>query len=113
MEFKKLFEWWGSAQLLGIEDIARECVDGVARVRAGDLLQASDASAGLVGAAQVVHEDGVRPVGLDGGIAVVHALRAGDGAVHASGHVGHLVVRQPRLRHVGAVDVGSTCKVSM
>jgi len=58
-----------------IESFARQGVDGVARVGAGDLLLASDVSAGLVSATEVVHEDGVGPVGLDGGIAVVHALQ--------------------------------------
>jgi hypothetical protein len=50
-------------------------VDGVARVGAGDLLLASDVGAGRVGTAEVVLEDGVGPVGLDGGIAVVRPLR--------------------------------------
>ena len=49
-------------------------MDGVARVGASHLLQASDVGAGLISAAEVVHEDGVGPVGLDGGIAVVGAL---------------------------------------
>ena len=51
-------------------------MDGVARVGGGHLLQASDVGAGLISAAEVVHEDGVGPVGLDGGIAVVGALSA-------------------------------------
>ena len=58
-----------------IESCAGQSVDGVARVGAGDLLLASNV-AGRVGATDVVHEDGVGPVGLDGGIAIVHALHS-------------------------------------
>ncbi len=49
-------------------------MDGVARVGAGDLLLAGDVGAGRVGTAEIVLEDGVGPVGLDGGIAVVRPL---------------------------------------
>ncbi len=117
-----------------IENLAREGVDGVARVGAGDLLLAGNIGAGRVSATEVVHEDGVGPVGLDGGIAVVRTLQrtdsvnlhklsniskkvvpnstrlgAGDGAVHASRHVRDLVVRHPGLRDFSRVDVGSAC----
>ena len=92
-----------------VEDVGGDGVDGVARVSAGDLLLASNVGAGLISTTKVVHEDGVRPVGLDGGIAVVHALRAGHRAVDASSEVRGLVIGLPRLRHVGSVDVGSAC----
>ena len=58
-----------------VEGVAREGVDGVARVGAGDLLLAGNIGASRVGAAEVVLEDGVGPVGLDGGIAVVRTLQ--------------------------------------
>jgi hypothetical protein len=91
-----------------VEGLAGEGVDGVARVSAGDLLLASNVGAGRISATKVVHEDRVRPISLDGGITVVHALTASDRAVDAGGHVGNLVVGQPGLAHVGSVDVGST-----
>ena len=91
-----------------VEGVARQRVDGVARVGAGNLLLASNVGAGSISATEVVHEDGVGPVSLDGGIAVVHALTASDRAIHASSHVRNLVVGQPGLAHVGRVDVGGT-----
>jgi hypothetical protein len=78
-----------------VEGFAGEGMDGVARVGAGNLLLASNVRAGFISATKVVHEDGVRPVSLDGGITVVHALTASDRAIHASRHVGNLVVGQP------------------
>ncbi len=47
--------------------------DGAVAVN-GDLLGARGGEAGGVAAAEVVDEDGVVPVGLDGSIAVVGAL---------------------------------------
>ena len=41
----------------------------------GDLLGTRGGEAGGVAAAKVVDEDGVVPVGLDGGVAIVGALR--------------------------------------
>jgi hypothetical protein len=88
-------------------------VDGVADagdgavVGDGDLLGARGGEAGGVTAAEVVHDGGVGPVGLDGGVAVVHALVAVDGAVNTSVHVRDLVVIEPALVDVVGGDVGS------
>ena len=77
--------------------------------RVGDLLGARGGNAGGIAAAQVVHEDGVGPVGLDGGVVVVHALVAGDRAVAAGVHGRDLVVIEPVLSNVVLVDVEGTC----
>ncbi len=63
-----------------VEGVLAVGVDGVADAGNGavaidrDLLGARGGEAGGVTATKVVHEDGVGPVGLDGGIAVVDAL---------------------------------------
>ena len=95
----------------------------------GDLLGARGGEAGGVTAAEVVRLDGVVPVGLDGGIAVVGPLQkcakidilrkflektkslnlvAVDGAVDACGEVRRLIVGEPLLVNVVSIDVGST-----
>ena len=96
-----------------IEGIAGVGVGGVASarhaVRGGDdLLGARGGDAGGISATEVVHDDGVGPVGLDGGVGVVHALVAGNRAVAANVESGGLVVAHPILSSVGAVDVEGT-----
>ena len=58
---------------VGVDGVA-DAGDGAVAVD-GDLLGARGGEAGGVAAAEVVDEDGVVPVGLDGGVAVVGALR--------------------------------------
>ena len=86
----------------GVAD-ARDAVGG-----GGDLLGARGGDTGGVTAAEVVHDDGVGPEGLDGGVVVVHALVAGDRAVDAGVHGRHLVVVEPVLSNVLVVDVEGT-----
>ena len=98
-----------------VEGIARVGVGGVAGARharrgRGDLLGTRGGNAGGITATEVVHDDGVGPVGLDGGVAVVHALVAGNRAVAAGVHGRNLVVIEPVLLRVGVVDVEGTCE---
>ena len=86
---------------------------GVAEARhgsggGGDLLGARGGNAGGISATEVVHDGGVGPVGLDGGVVVVHALVAGDRAVDAGVHGRDLIVVEPVLSNVFVVDVEGT-----
>ncbi len=80
-----------------VEGVAREGVDGVARVGSGDLLLAGNIGAGRVGAAEVVLEDGVGPVGLDGGIAVVRTLQEASSICRSKNVFDYTPVNQIRL----------------
>jgi hypothetical protein len=107
------------------------------RVGDGDLLGARGGKAGGVGATQVVGLDGVVPIGLDGGIAVVGALHRKSSkqylifsqirpnfedieifnylvavyrTVDTGSEVGGLVVIEPILVDVVSIDVGSACR---
>jgi hypothetical protein len=96
-----------------VEGVAGVGVGGVADARhgrggRGDLLGARGGDTGGVGATEVVHDDGVGPVGLDGGVVVVHALVAGDRAVDAGVHGRDLIVVEPVLSNVVVVDVEGT-----
>jgi hypothetical protein len=74
-----------------------------------DLLGTRGGNAGGISATEVVHEGGVGPVGLDGGVVVVHALVAGNRAVDAGVHGGDLVVVEPVLSSPIVLNVEGTC----
>ncbi len=121
-----------------VEGVRAVGVDGVADARDGavaidrDLLGARGGKAGGVAAAEVVDEDGVVPVGLDGGVAVVGALCsiialrqaeirwrettdlvAVDGPVHTRVEVRSLIVVEPILMNVVNIEMSSTCKPAL
>lgn len=87
---------------VGVDSVA-DAIHGIT-VAESDLLGTRGGSAGSITTTEVVHEDGVRPVSLDGSVAVVHALIAAEGHVV---HVRDLIVREPALANVVSSDVSS------
>jgi hypothetical protein len=121
-------------------------VGGVAEAGHGrggglDLLSTRSGNAGGIGTTEVVHDHGVRPIGLDRGVTVVHTLiqrtrsvllyKLGKRkkakvetkyvlkfvthlvAANADRHVGNLIVIEPGLSNIVARDVEGTCLKSL